>query len=1029
MNVQISAWAIRNPTPIAILFLALTVIGIYAYITIPIKRFPDISFAFITVTVVQEGAAPSELETQVTRVIEDAVANIPRVDGVQSTITQGVSFTGIAFEIGMDTQEAMDKVRSAIDSVRSDLPREIEEPLIEREELEGEAIIVYSVSARSMSDAELSWFVDDTVARRLVAMRGVAEVRRVGGVDREINVVLDPQRLAALGVTAPQINDALRGFNVDASGGRAEIGGVEQSVRVLGAASSVDALRELTIPSLQGFVKLSDVASVGDGTGESRGFARLNGRPVVGFQVFKTKESSEVTVEDGIVEAVAELQAAYPDVTFTPIVSLVDVTRTSYRETVNVLLEGMLLAAVVVFLFLRNWRTTFIAALAMPMSMIPTFAVMNACGFSLNLVSMLALTLVVGILVDDAIVEIENIQKRVTAGATPYRAAYIGADAIGLAVVATTLCIVVVFVPVSFMPGIGGQYFAEFGLTVAVAVLFSLVVARLLTPLLAAYFLSPVAEPHERGPLPTPYLRSLRWALDHRKTSVALGGAMFVGALFIATQLPAGFVPAGDEGFFSLRVQGSPGATRKTMESSIADVTERLMGHPDVELVFATVGGTGASADLRSGGVTIVLRDDRVRTTEEVKEDIRPLMRTIADARVVTSGGEAGSGSDVEISLAGFDGAALEEASLRLQREMRDVNGITDVRTATPPVGPEIVIRPRPEEAARLGVTSTTIATIVRVATIGEVDANVSKFSSGERRIPIRVRLPDTGRGDLSVLENLRVPTASGGTTPLASVAEIEFRAGPGRIERYERERRILVQADLQPGFTLGQAMTAISRLPALTDLPPTVRLPETGDAEAMAEVFGGFAVAIATGIGLIYGVMVLLFGSFFKPVTILSALPLSIGGAFLSLWVFGLAVEMPVLIGLMMLMGVAAKNSILLVDFAIVRERAGASQRQALLDACNERARPIVMTTCAMAAGMLPAALGIGEGSEFRQGMAIAVIGGLISSTALSLVLVPVVYEFVDDWEEWLKPRLGRLVTRRTQEDDALSTTGRSAS
>jgi HAE1 family hydrophobic/amphiphilic exporter-1 len=1008
----ISAWAIRNPTPVVLLFCALGIAGVASYAALPAKQFPDISFALVTIAIAQEGAAPAELETQVTRPVENAVFALPGVKHLRSTVTQGFTQTAVEFEIGIPTQDAIDRVRNGIDGIRSDLPPEIEEPLIERLELDESPLLTYTVKSPSLDAAELAWFVDDRVARRLMAIRGVAEVPRLGGADREINVTLDPARLAALGVSAPDVNDALFRFHADASGGRAEIGDVEQTVRVLGAAPNVEALRRLSIGTPHGPVRLAELATIGDGLAEVRRFARLDGRPVVGFHVMKTKQASEIDVEDAVSAAIAELSAANPELEFVRVASIVEDTRRSMIATQEVLLEGMVLAALTVFWFLRDFRSTAIAALAMPFSLVPTFAAMYLLGFSLNILTLLALTLVIGILVDDAIVEIENIHKRIQTGLAPYRAALEGADAIGLAVVATTFAIIVVFAPVSFMPGIGGQYFNEFGLTVAAAVFFSLVVARLLTPLLAAYGLKAVAEPHAPAPLPRFYLRALHWALAHRAPAIGIGVLAFVVPLGVATTLPSGFMPMGDRSSFDLVLRGSPGATRATLERSVADLTAKLRGHPDVASVFVEMGGDGTADDLRTGTATVVLREEREATADEVKAAVRPLLRTVPDALVVTKGGIAGSAADVEILLTSDDGEALEIAALRLQREMRGVAGISDIRTGTPPPGPELVVRPRVEEAARLGVSSEMLAGIVRIATLGEIDARAPKLSIGERRIPIRVRLPEAGRADLATLRNLQVPTADGGRTPLASVADLSFQAGPGKIERIDRVRQIAVQADLAPGTTLGAAMEAVGALPALVELQPSVHRLEYGDAEAMAELFGGFAAAMAAGIGMIFAVLVLLFGGFLEPLVILSALPLSIGGAFLSLAAFGLPIELPVLIGLLMLMGLAAKNSILLVEFAIERERAGAGRREAILDACTERARPILMTTFAMAAGMLPAALGLGEGYEIRQAMAVAVIGGLASSTALSLVLVPVVYELVAGLADRLRARLGRYVT-----------------
>jgi HAE1 family hydrophobic/amphiphilic exporter-1 len=484
--------------------------------------------------------------------------------------------------------------------------------------------------------------------------------------------------------------------------------------------------------------------------------------------------------------------------------------------------------------------------------------------------------------------------------------------------------------------------------------------------------------------------------------------------------LPQGFQPAGDPDLIYVNIQGPPGATARDMQDTALRVDALFRKQPEVTNVFVQVGSTvsnfgpGSTAgggDLRSGTATILLDPKRKASGDEIRNRVRAELRAIPDARLTFLDFQGGAG--YQQILAGDNPANLQTAALELERQMRKVPQLADPRPANPPIGPEIIIRPKPDEAARLGVSPDAIATIIRVATLGDIDANVAKYNEGERRIPIRVRLPANDRADLERVRSLRVPTASGGTTTLESVADITFQAGPGRIDRLNRQRQITVQAELN-GVEMGEAQKAVNALPIMKNLPPGVRPAAVGDQEAMQEMFGGFLMAIFAGVAMIYGVLVLLFRSFFKPVVILSALPLAVGGAFLGLLIFNLSLSIPSLIGFLMLLGLAAKNSILLVEYAIEREREGMSQREALIEACRERARPIVMTTVAMAAGMLPTALALEKGAEFRQPMAVAVIGGLITSTILSLVLVPVVYEFVDDFETWLRPRLARLVTPR---------------
>jgi HAE1 family hydrophobic/amphiphilic exporter-1 len=1024
MSIKVSAWAIRNPIPVVLVMIALTIAGFGAYAVLPIKQTPNIEFPLVVISVTQNGAAPAEIETQITRPIEDSLSGISGLRHISSTVVLGASTTTAEFEIGADMQKSVDDVRTAVEKTRAILPAGIDPPSTRRIDVANAPILTYAVNSPKMSDVELSWFVDDTIARAIQAQPGVAQVSRVGGVAREINVTLDPQRLTAYGVTASAVNRALALYNRDDPGGRADIGRREQVIRVLGSAATVEELRGMMIPVSAGrYVRLDDIATVADGTAEQRSFARLDGRPAVAFQVSRTANASEVSVEDEVDEAIAKLMADHPEVKITTIVSTVKQTRMSYVATVHVLIEGMILAALVVLLFLRNWRATVITALAMPLSLIPTFAVMKVMGFSLNIITLLALTLVIGILVDDAIVEIENIEKRIERGESPYRASLIGADMIGLAVIATTATIVVVFLPVSFMSSQVGQFFREFGLTVAVAVLFSLLVARFVTPLMAAYFLRPVAHSRPRPPINPLYEKALDWALAHRWRSVILGALAFFGALAIAATMQVGFQPVRDAGFLYLTVEGPRGATTRDMDAAFRKATTLLQARPEVTRVFAQTGVASSSllqagpSDVSTGTITVLLDPDRSMTTEQFTRSIAPMLRGISDARITAQSefGRAG----IEVVLTGDDSAALEAAQLRLWREMRTLPTLIEPRPSPPPASPELVIRPKADAAALLNVSSAAIAETVRVATIGDIDANVPKFSAGRQRLPIRVRLPEDARADLETLANLRVPTINGGVTALSNVADLSFEAGPGEIRRYDRERRVSVQADMN-GVTLGTALRDIHTLPFFKNIPAGVHETPTGDTEALGELFTGIIVAMASGIALIYAVMVLLFRSFFKPVTILSALPLTMLGAFLALKIAGLAITLPVLIGMLMLLGLAAKNSILLVEFAIEAERAGQSQRDAIVEACRERMRPIVMTTVAMAAGMLPTALGIGEGSDFRQPMAVAVIGGLISSTILSLLLVPTVYEILDDIEMRLRPRLARLLTPKAPGDDA---------
>lgn len=1044
MNLPISSWAIRNPIPVVVAFTLLLVAGAYSYTKLPIKQFPNIAFPMVVATVIQEGAAPTELENQVTRVVENSIASLPNIELMQSTVVLGVSTTIIQFEIGTDLQKAKDDVEQRVNQVRNQLPAAIQPPLVNSLDFTGGSLMTFAVSHPTMSETELSWFIDDRIARDMQSVKGVGQVSRIGGINREINITLDPVRMDALGVTAVDVNNALQRSYRNYGGGVAQVGGSETTTRVIGETATVQELGNLSIPLRggQSYVRLSDVADVGDGSAEIRAFARLNGRPVVGFDIIKVDTASEVDVENGAYAAIAKLEKANPGLKITKIFSITDDTKANFHATQDVLIEGMILAALVVFLFLRDWRATVIAALAMPLSLIPTFWVISWFGFSLNVVTLLALTLVIGILVDDAIVEIENIQKRTLAGYTPFRAAMEGADAIGLAVLATTAAIVVVFLPTSFMGGMPGQFFIEFGITVAVAVVFSLLVARFVSPLMAAYFLKPIKHHIDARKLPAIYEKTLGLALRHRLIASIFGGSVVVGAFISAMALPAGFIPTEDPGYILFNISAPPGSTREQMERSATQLSDLLKKQPDTKEVFVSIGsggaggqaaaanGGGGGSGMTSGSAVLVMVDHHKMRTEELKQHIRPQLAQIPDIRVTAlmSGGGP-TGSDVNILLTSEDGAALDKAQLALLNEMKDLDKvIRNPRMSPNPPGPELIIRPRTAEAARLNVSTDAIAQVARIATSGDIEANTPKFSEGERRLAIRVRLPEDVRRDLSQLTLLRVPTLSGGSTTLGAVADIAYEAGPGVIQRLDRKRMAAVQADFAPNVTSGDATNAVDGTKTMKEIfaaekrgDAVVSRARVGQEQAMNEMFSGIVMALMSGIALIYSVMVLLFKSVFKPLVIMFSLPLSFAGAFVALLIFNKAIDMPVMIGIVLLLGIAAKNAILLVEFAIESQQRGNNVYDALFDACRERARPIVMTTVAMSAGMIPTALGLGEGAGFRTSMAIAVIGGLISSTALSLVLVPVLYSLVSSVERRIGPLAGRLTTKPTDEDRLL--------
>jgi len=1021
MNWNFSAWSIRNPVVPILLFIVLTILGLMSFGNLPITRFPNIDVPIVNVTVVDPGVAPSELETQVTKRVEDAVANITGVKNVMSTITEGTSQTVIEFRLEVDTQTAVNDVKDAVERIRSDLPATADAPVVNRIDVEGQAILTYGVEAPAMTMEELSWLVDDVVIRQLQGLKGVARVDRYGGVTREIKVEIDPDRLSALGVTAGDVNRALRMANVDLTGGSGEFAGRDQAIRTLGGARSIADLEALEIPLTGGRkVRLSDIATVTDAWAEPKSFARGDGKTVVSFAVFRAKGASDVEVNDRVGAAVADLRAANPGVTVTKVDNSVDYTVGNYDSAMEMLLEGAALSVIVVLLFLRNIRATIIAAVALPLSIIPTFWALDMMGFSLNLVSLLGITLVVGILVDDAIVEIENIVRHVNMGKTPYSASLEAADEIGLAVIAISATIMAVFAPVSFMGGIAGQYFKQFGLTVAVAVFFSLLVARLITPMLAAYFLrgGKHVEP-KPGPFLRGYLALLRGTLRFRWVTLLVGIVFFAGSIYATRYLPSGFIPREDASRIVFSLELPPGSLLEDTLVVTDEATRLMKEVPEVENVYV-IGGASPTGLMEVRRATMVAKlkhkSQRDVPQYEIEETLLARLATIPDLRAyfVNDRGER----QLAFGVMGTDGAVLDEQARRIQSAMAATGKFRAVSSNAALDRPEVIIVPNAIRLAELGVSTATLSEALRVATIGDIDANLAKFTVGDRQIPIRVQLTKEARDDLSVVSNLPVLLPSGATVPLSSVADIRFGQGPSSINRFNRERRVVIGADMAAGAELSEGLGLVWSLPEVKEMPAGVRIQETGDAEIMGEVFAGFATAMTTGLMLVLVVLILLFGSVFHSFTILGSLPLAIGGVVGALWLANAAVSMPVVIGILMLMGIVTKNAIMLVDFAIEEVKRGVSRREAIIDAGRKRARPIVMTTIAMSAGMVPAALGLGDGGEFRSPMALAVIGGLIVSTLLSLVFVPSFYTIMDDVSGWTA-RLFRWATRPNQPDD----------
>ncbi len=1011
---NISSWAIRNPIPPIVLFMILTLAGIVAFARMDINAMPDISVPIINVTVSQPGAAPVEIEKQITQRVEGAVAGLGNVKTIRSWMREGQSTTIVEFQLGTPVDRAENDVRNAVANIRSTLPGGIQEPYVNRENIEGAPIAYFAVSTTDMTREGLSWFVDNTISKQLVSIPGIAKIGRGGGVDREIRIELDPARLQSYGITAVQLNDELRSLNLDAPGGRTQLAGSEQSLRVLGGAKTAEGLADTRISLAGGrTIALRDVADVRDSYAEVRNIGRMNGRDVVSFDVYKAKGASEVRVYAEVEKRLTEIKKLHPNVNFELIFTTVPFTKLQYNSAIDAMIEGAVLAVLVVWLFLRDWRATAISALAIPLSAIPTFFFMQAMGFTLNTISLLALSLVAGILVDDAIVEIENIVRHMRMGKSAYQASLEAADEIGLAVVATTFSIVAVFLPVSFMGGIAGQFFREFGLTVAVAVLISLLVARLITPMVAAYFLDARMALHEHR---TPgwvrgYVKVLSWSLRHRWLTIFGGAVAFVLMVFGFTKLPTTFQPVTNQDNSTVEVKLPPGVRIDDVRRVAGQADAILRAQPEVKSVYQS--GDGGS-EINEAQLYVSLRpaDQRKATSDEFEKRVAPLLQAIPDARVTFLSQRGGGGRDITLQLVGDDPDLLNATARKLLADMRRLPQLRNPLMADDFPRPEISIKPRFDLAADLGVSVAALSQTVRIATLGEIDQNLAKFSLSDRQIPIRVSLKSNARQDLNTLENLPVPTANGRSVPLKVVAEIKFGEGPSVIRRYNQGRRVVVGADLAPGMQTGTAQTAIHALPSYKNLPQGVTEAKTGDAQVQEEFVSGLLTAIVSGIFLVFSVLVLLYRRILPPFVNMASLLLAPAGAVVALLILGWPISMPVGIGILMLFGIVAKNSILLVDMAIEEQRHGHDRDTSIRNAGLKRAQPIVMTTVAMVAGMIPILIGLTGDSSWRAPMAVTIIGGLILSTILTLVLVPAGYSLSDDFENWLAPRLGRALT-----------------
>ena len=1016
MSLNVSAYSIRNPLVAILLFVLLTLGGIYGFMQMKVQQFPDIDLPAVVVTVTLPGAAPSQLENDIAKKIENKLTSIEGVKHIRTTLQTGAATMVTEFVLEKDIQEAVDDVRSAVGEVRGDLPAAANDPIITKVSTSGFPVVTYSVASENMNVEDLSWFVDDTVTKRLSDIPGVSTVSRIGGLQREITVAADPIVLSGLKYPIAQLSEQITGIQQDSSGGEAEVGKTTQTIRVLGAVERASDLNNLQVAVPTGGTQaLGRMAQITDGAADPSSIAKLDGQTVVAFNITRSRGASEVEVMELVDAELAKLSADVGNIDIEKVYDRATPIAEDYQASLRMLIEGGLLAVVVVFLFLRNIRATFVAAVALPLSVIPTFLGMYLFGFSLNIISLLALSLVIGVLVDDAIVEVENIIRHLRMGKTPYEAAMEAADEIGLAVVATTFTLIAVFLPTAFMGGIVGQFFRQFGWTAALSIFASLMVARLITPMMAAYILRPEKKHVEKqSALMDWYLKVVSWTLHHRWITMGATLLLFVASLALVKLLPTSFIPDNDIDQTRVEIELTPDVALEDTERVAALASERILAMPEVSHIFTSVGeaqesmgpssGSGSGKTENIAGLDIVLAPRAERASkQEIERQISSMLSEVPGARFtvgLSSGGETG----YNFSLTSTDPRLLEQTAQQMMAEIRSLPSAGAVTSDRSLPRQELTVTPDRLAMADKGATTQDIATTLRVATVGDYEQRLSKLNLDTRQVPIVVRLPDIAKQNVSQLEGLYVPSAlpAGQGVRVGEVASLDFGTGPAQISRLDRERAISITVQPANG-ELGDLVQAVKSIPSMQQLPASITIIDQGQAENMAELFSGFVIAMSVGVVCILGVLILLFGRILQPFTILMALPLSIGGAFVGLVITNSSLSMPSMIGFIMLMGIATKNSILLVDYALIAQRRGLARFDAIIDSCRKRARPIIMTTIAMGAGMMPLVFGWGDADPtFRRPMAAAVLGGLVTSTLLSLVVIPVVYTLMDDLSGW---------------------------
>lgn len=1023
--------SIERPVFATMMILTLIVLGLFSFIKLNIDQFPDVDFPYVTVTSVLPGAGPEQMETDVTKKIEDAVNTIGGIDHITSVSQEGVSVVIIQFKLEVDGKQAAQDVREKIAAVRADLPTDLQDPVIQRIDPASQPIFTLTVSGQR-SEKEITTYTKDVIKKRLENVPGVGEVDLVGGAEREIRIAVDATKLQSYSLSIQDVIQAVSSSNLEVPAGNLVQGPRQILLRTMGKYTSVADFNKVIVATPGGRpVHLSDVAQVIDGVKEQTSLTRVNGKTAVGLNILKQSGSNTVSVAEGINKEIANIQKEIPsDLKITIARDNSTFIRDSVNDVLFDILYGGLLAIIVVYLFLANLRSTIISAIALPTSIIASFIIMYALNFTLNMVSLMALSLAVGLLIDDAIVVIENIFRHMQQGETPMEAAKAATAEIGLAVMATTFTIVAVFVPIAFTPGLVGRFFYQFGITVSVAVLVSLFVAFTLTPMLSSRWLTEADEElsnkgsvlrrglyyfnHFFQILSQKYRKAIAWALGHRKTVVFGSLGIFILSFFLIGFIGTSFFPTTDQGEFNIAVNAAPGSSLEQTSSICASIETELKKQPEVITTLTTIGAGNDPVTKANILVKLVKKNQRKRGVERFMDDMRAALRNVAGAHISygATGGIGGPQKPVIMSVRGDDMTVLKKIADRVENIVRTTQGAVDVENSLETSKPELRIRIDREKASDLGVNVGLIATTARALVDGYV---ATKYQEGDEQYDVRVQLRKEDRTSLENVNNLTIKSnkalANGQSllVPVNYVADISQSSGPSQVNRFDRQREIRIDANLS-GRLLGEVLGSIEKQTKKLDLPPGYSVGVVGQGEMQAESFANILLSLALAVVFVYIVLAAQFESFTSPFAIMLALPMSLIGAVLGLLVFNSALSMMSMIGIIMLMGLVTKNGILLIDYANILQDRGQERTEALVNAGATRLRPILMTTFAMIFGMVPVAFGVSEGSEFRAPMGQAVIGGLITSTLLTLFVVPVVYSILDDLA---KKRLSGFVAK----------------